>query len=61
MGEYSAVSTVQGVIYIFDFLLPWFDRLFWLLVVVISCIISIAMSVQSYNDWKVTLFLESKC
>ena len=52
--EYATVSTIQGVVYIFDWLLPWFDRIFWVIVVLASCAISIYMSVLSYNNWQVS-------
>jgi hypothetical protein len=51
------VSTIQGVVYIFDDLLPWIDRAIWTIVVVVSFILSVYLSVKAYNDWQVNILL----
>jgi hypothetical protein len=38
-------------VYIFDDL-PWLDRILWILVVIVSCVISTYMSIQAYNNWQ---------
>ena len=52
-AEYSVVSTIQGVVYIFDDLLPWIDRAIWTIVVLVSFVLSVYLSVKAYNNWQV--------
>ena len=52
LQEFSEISTVHGLGYIFSTSLPIADRLLWALLVLVSLALASYWSVASYNTWQ---------
>ena len=50
--EYSAYSTIQGLVYIFGIKISWFGKVFWISAVLLMMILGFYWSAVMYIDWK---------
>ena len=52
LKNYSEISTIQGIVYIFQSGQSVAGRLFWILVVVLMMSLAIFWSLQAYWEWQ---------
>ena len=50
--EYADVATTHGIYYIFEAGRLLFERVFWVIVVILALFFAIFMSITAYNNWK---------
>ena len=52
INEYASVSTAHGIAYIFEDGRCFFERIIWIIVVVLALTFAICMSTTAYKNWK---------
>ena len=57
--EYADVATTHGIYYIFEAGRLVFERVFWIIVVILALIFAIGLSVSAYDNWKANPVLTS--
>ena len=57
--EYADNATIHGIFYIFETGRLLFERIFWIIVVLLALAFAIGMSVSAYNNWKANPVLTS--
>ena len=50
--EYAEVATTHGIYYIFEKGRLVFERVFWVIVVILALVFAIGLSIQAYSAWK---------
>ena len=57
--EYADNATIHGIFYIFETGRLLFERIFWIIVVILALAFAIGMSVSAYDNWKANPVLTS--
>ena len=57
--EYADVATTHGIYYIFETGRLLFERIFWIIVVILALTFAIGLSVSAYDNWKTNPVLTS--
>ena len=57
--EYAEVATTHGIYYIFEKGRLVFERVFWVIVVILALVFAIGLSIRAYSDWKANPVLTS--
>jgi hypothetical protein len=57
--EYADVATTHGIYYIFESGRLLFERVFWVIVVILALFFAISLSISAYNNWKANPVLTS--
>ena len=57
--EYADVATTHGIYYIFETGRLMFERVFWVIVVILALVFAISFSITAYNNWKANPVLTS--
>ena len=57
--EYAEVATTHGIYYIFENGRLIFERVFWVIVVILALVFAIGLSIRAYSDWKANPVLTS--
>ena len=57
--EYADVATIHGIYYIFEAGRLIFERIFWIIVVILALAFAIGLSVSAYKNWKANPVLTS--
>ena len=52
LSEYASVSTIHGILYIFEASQPFIERLIWLIIFAIGTFLAGFMSFEGYEQWK---------
>ena len=52
LSEYASVSTIHGILYIFEASQPILERLIWLIIFAIGTFLAGFMSFEGYEQWK---------
>ena len=50
--EYASASTTHGIAYIFERGRWTFERIFWIIVVIIAIVFAINWSITAYENWQ---------
>ena len=57
--EYADAATIHGIYYIFESGRLIFERIFWVIIVILALVFAISLSISAYDNWKANPVLTS--